>query len=161
MQIRSCRSIGDRSLQQEPTKYERLRAVSATRYDFPYHEARRGISRTYNKQCWSCTQWRRNAKNRSARSGIHVSIAFTKPDQNPPVEDDHETSIVTRYATIKSQGVSIALVKRNTGAGFLSLERNYERYMYLNTNGASSTSADLWQSKVGQSDRARIRSNVK
>lgn len=40
MQIRSCRSIGDRSLQQEPTKYERLRAVSATRYDFPYHEAR-------------------------------------------------------------------------------------------------------------------------
>lgn len=42
MQIRSCPSIGDRSRQQEPTKYEQLRTVSATRYDFPYHAARRG-----------------------------------------------------------------------------------------------------------------------
>ena len=44
MQINSCRSIGDRSLQQEPTKYGQLRTVSATRYDFPYHAARHGAA---------------------------------------------------------------------------------------------------------------------
>lgn len=63
--LKNRRSI---SLQQDPTKYGQLRSVSATRYDFPYHAVRRDVSRTYNKQCRSCTQWRRNAKNRSARS---------------------------------------------------------------------------------------------
>jgi len=46
MQINSCRSIGDRSLQQEPTKYNygQLWTVSTTRYDFPYHAVRHGAA---------------------------------------------------------------------------------------------------------------------
>lgn len=39
----------------------------------------RGLSRTYNKQCRSCTQWRRNVKNRSARSNSTPRPALQNP----------------------------------------------------------------------------------
>lgn len=67
MQIRSCRCIGDRSRNKSPrstssyTKYPR--PVTTSPISRPV-----GLSRTYNKQCRSCAQWRRNAKNRSIRN---------------------------------------------------------------------------------------------
>jgi len=99
----SSPSIGDRSLQQEPTKYKQLWTIFATRYDFLYH-AVRGVSCTCNKQCRSCTQWNRNVKNRSNKKQQSASvepcleILLLKASMPP--------STTAKYVTIKSRSLN-------------------------------------------------------
>jgi len=56
---------------------------------YPRLHPRRGVSHTRDKQCRSCAQWRRNAKNRSARNSSAPRMArIPSIDGRARINDD-------------------------------------------------------------------------